>query len=291
MTVSVIIPAYQGAAYLERFSLPSLAAQDWAAWEAIIIDDGSTDSTAAVAQQWCAQDPRYRYLKLEANQGLAAALNAGLKASSGEIIAFLEQDDIWLPDKLSRQLAALENKQIATCNFFYFDPRTMTITGSGGGNFSTLCVRREILGKIFPLAEDRRFLGIEDGLVAGRLALLEAEGMLKQTAVAHLDNGLVAVSRHPDSLSGHGRSRAYAERYQAARQFFSHCDSPSLKRLKRRWIGGQYLNLFFSCLPARLQKIGRRLVFTLGPARRLRQLQVRPDYLAARSYLERFSLK
>jgi glycosyltransferase involved in cell wall biosynthesis len=96
---SVIIPAYNSAATLD-LAIESAAAQTIPPAEIIVVDDGSTDDTAAVASR---HSPLVRLIR-QANAGAGAARNTGVRASSGEWIAFLDADDTWLPEKLERQL-------------------------------------------------------------------------------------------------------------------------------------------------------------------------------------------
>jgi glycosyltransferase involved in cell wall biosynthesis len=98
--ISVIVPAWNAAARL-RETLASIAAQTRPADEILVVDDGSVDDTAAIA---CAAGAR---VLRQARQGPGAAMNAGLLASRGDLIAWLEDDDLWTPDKLALQAAAL----------------------------------------------------------------------------------------------------------------------------------------------------------------------------------------
>ncbi|MCX6046625.1 MAG: glycosyltransferase family A protein [Chloroflexi bacterium] len=100
--VSVIVPVYNGEAFLAD-ALTSILDQNYRPIEVIIIDDGSTDSTAQIAQQF---GDRVQYV-YRANGGPAAARNTGLRLARGELIAFLDADDIWTGDSLSQQLACL----------------------------------------------------------------------------------------------------------------------------------------------------------------------------------------
>jgi glycosyltransferase involved in cell wall biosynthesis len=94
--LSVIIPCFNQAHYL-RDALDSVLAQTFDAWEAIVVDDGSIDDTAAVATSFA--DPRIRYIHQE-NQGLSAARNTGIRVAQGEYLAFLDADDEWAPQFL-----------------------------------------------------------------------------------------------------------------------------------------------------------------------------------------------
>lgn len=98
--VSVIVPVYNGERFLAE-ALDSVLAQSSAPYEIIVVDDGSTDGTPEVAARY---RERVRYLRQD-NAGPAAARNAGLMRAGGEVMAFLDADDLWHPDKLARQAA------------------------------------------------------------------------------------------------------------------------------------------------------------------------------------------
>jgi len=104
-TVSVIIPTYNHAVFLSE-ALESVFAQTCSPLEVIVVDDGSTDGTADVL---CGYERRIRVLR-QANRGVAAARNAGASVASGELLALLDADDMWLPAKLERQIARLDSE-------------------------------------------------------------------------------------------------------------------------------------------------------------------------------------
>ena len=106
--VSVIVPVYNGAGFIIE-TLESVRRQTHAGFECIIIDDGSTDNTAEVVQKWIAADRRYSYI-YQPNLGLSAARNAGLDRVDGDLIQFLDADDVWLPYRLSESLKCFENR-------------------------------------------------------------------------------------------------------------------------------------------------------------------------------------
>jgi len=101
--VSVVTPLYNSSPYIDA-TLASLQAQTFTDWEAILVDDGSTDDTPARVEPFLA-DPRFSYVRQE-NGGIAAARNRGIRAARGGWIAFLDHDDRWRPEKLGRQLDA-----------------------------------------------------------------------------------------------------------------------------------------------------------------------------------------
>lgn len=102
--VSVIIPAWNAAATLAE-TVRSASAQSHADIEILIVDDGSTDATRAIADSLAETDPRITVLS-QRNAGVAAARNAGLARARGAWAAWLDADDLWHPQKLARQLAA-----------------------------------------------------------------------------------------------------------------------------------------------------------------------------------------
>lgn len=99
MTASAVIPAYNQERYIGE-AIESVLAQTIDV-ELVVVDDGSTDRTAEVARSY-----GVRVLQQD-NKGVSAARNAGARATSGDVIAFLDSDDVWLPQKLERQLALL----------------------------------------------------------------------------------------------------------------------------------------------------------------------------------------
>jgi hypothetical protein len=106
--VSVLIPAYNQGRYL-AMAIRSALEQTYSDIEVLVVDDGSTDETAAVARAFT--DPRVSYVYQD-NQGLSAARNTGIRRATGEFLTFLDADDLFLPEKLSLLLAAIdENPQ------------------------------------------------------------------------------------------------------------------------------------------------------------------------------------
>lgn len=100
--VSVIVPAFNSARYIQE-AVDSALEQDYPAIEVIVIDDGSTDETVGIVERY---GNKVRLLR-QKNQGSAAARNHGIRNASGKYVAFLDADDVWSPQKISWQIAAM----------------------------------------------------------------------------------------------------------------------------------------------------------------------------------------
>jgi glycosyltransferase involved in cell wall biosynthesis len=122
--VSVVLPTWNRADTLRR-AIWSVLDQTHRNLELIVVDDGSTDQTAALVGGL--GEPRLRYVRLERNRGQAAARNAGIAACRGELIAFQDSDDVWMPTKLARQLEVL--RTVAGVAGVYSDLRRCQANG------------------------------------------------------------------------------------------------------------------------------------------------------------------
>lgn len=155
--ISCIVPVFNGERYL-REALESIFHQSYHPLEVIIVDDGSTDGTAAVA---AAYGEKVTYLRQD-NAGPAAARNLGLSVSHGEFVAFLDADDLWHQEKLARQMARFQARpELEMCivhvqNFWapelqaeatrFHDQRFMQ--PQPGYTMQALLARRPLFGRI-----------------------------------------------------------------------------------------------------------------------------------------------
>jgi len=124
--VSVIIPTFNQSGYLVE-AIKSVLSQTYTSLEVIVVDDGSTDNTAEVVGAF---DSRVRYLR-QSNKGTAAARNAGIAHAKGKWIAFLDHDDLWMPEKLALQIPLFEADPklgLVYAAIRFFDDRTGRIT-------------------------------------------------------------------------------------------------------------------------------------------------------------------
>lgn len=153
--VSVIMPVHNGGRYL-RAALESVFAQTYRPFEVIVVDDGSIDDSGIIAQSF----PLVRYID-QANQGVATARNNGLKAAQGEFFAFLDQDDLWTPEKLKLQIGYfLSNPEVGytlTQQQFFLEPgetlpawfrKELLTSIHTGWVLGTLVVRRTAFEKV-----------------------------------------------------------------------------------------------------------------------------------------------
>ncbi|MEP4649676.1 MAG: glycosyltransferase family 2 protein, partial [Ilumatobacter sp.] len=108
-----------GAAFIDEAIRSVVAQGDAIAWELVLVDDGSTDASTAIARRWADSDGRIRYLEHDghANLGTGASRNAGLDAAHGEYVGFLDCDDVWLPCALSHAMRVLAHHADADAVF------------------------------------------------------------------------------------------------------------------------------------------------------------------------------
>jgi glycosyltransferase involved in cell wall biosynthesis len=118
MNVSVIIPAYNGASYIEQ-AIGSVWGQSWSPCEIIVVDDGSTDHTGTLVKSLSGPVP-IRYYRQD-NQGQGAARNLGASLAQGDWLAFLDQDDLWCPQKLQAQMEYAGMHSDSKCVFSIMD--------------------------------------------------------------------------------------------------------------------------------------------------------------------------
>ena len=101
--VSIITPAYNASQFLSE-TIDSVVEQTFKDWEMIIIDDCSSDDTVSIATEYTKKDKRIKVVRNKDNCGVAATRNHGLDVATGEYIAFIDSDDLWLPEKLEKQV-------------------------------------------------------------------------------------------------------------------------------------------------------------------------------------------
>ncbi|MSR14662.1 MAG: glycosyltransferase family 2 protein [Gammaproteobacteria bacterium] len=121
--VSIIVPSFNTAVYIER-AVRSVTEQDFEAIEILVIDDGSTDDSRGIVEKLARNDSRIVPMLNKRRKGVSGARNTGLEVARGEWIAFLDSDDVCLPDSIATRLAVLEtfsDADIVCADFVYTD--------------------------------------------------------------------------------------------------------------------------------------------------------------------------
>lgn len=112
--ISIIVPVYNVAKYIVE-TMDCVRSQTYRNWELLLVEDGSRDGSAALIAEYMEKtgDERIRLLRQPSNMGAAKARNRGLQEAKGRYIAYLDADDLWVPQKLERELAFMKEKQAA----------------------------------------------------------------------------------------------------------------------------------------------------------------------------------
>jgi len=209
--VSVVVPAFNAEGTL-RETLLSVAAQTYRNLDIIIVDDGSTDRTAIIAEQFCKEEPRARLVRKQ-NGGLASARNRGIEDSAADWVAPIDADDLWHPQRLEEMveaaLAAPATPGFVYCWFRHIDADG-AVCGTGPrwnvcgwafnrltylnvvGNGSGLLLLREALNEIGgydPSMRDENAQGAEDMLVQDRIARRYPIALVRQCLVGWRQTG------------------------------------------------------------------------------------------------------
>lgn len=217
--VSVIIPAYNVEGYLAE-CLDSVLRQTYRDYELIVVDDGSTDRTVEVARRY-GDDLR---LIQQPNRGMSGARNTGIRASRGELIAFLDADDVWLPEYLEEQMETYKANGgdcLVFCDVYAWDGRRLPTETSiirGSVPFDASDPLLSII-RGYPLPIDgvllpRRVL-LEVGLFSEQVQHGEDVNLWRRLAMqgvrfCHTPRPLALYRQRPDSLSN-ARRRESAE--------------------------------------------------------------------------------
>ena len=177
--VSIVVPTFNRVHDLER-ALKSVQAQSYRDWEALVVDNHSTDGTAALIERMA--EPRIRFSLILNDGVIAASRNQGVLQAKGAYLAFLDSDDWWVPEKLSRSVEALEAGADVVYHDLYlvrrqdqrrFKPsRTVRpvvppvfadlLRGGNALATSSVVVRPEFLRRVGLLSENRELIGMED---------------------------------------------------------------------------------------------------------------------------------
>jgi len=185
--ISIITPAYNAEKYISQ-TIESVLNQTYTEWEMVIVDDCSVDNTYNIILEYAKRDNRIKPVKHEVNKGVAEARNTALRESSGDFVAFLDSDDLWVPEKLRIQLDFMEkNNYVLTYTMYqnFFDngekgkiisvPEKMTykdIFKNTAIACLTVMVNRKVSGEFFmpPLKHTEDQCAWQDILKRGYIA-------------------------------------------------------------------------------------------------------------------------
>jgi glycosyltransferase involved in cell wall biosynthesis len=246
--ITVVIPTYNRIEFVQQ-AIASVIAQTYIHWELIIVDDGSDDGTAAAINS--INDSHIKVLQLKHSGNIAYLRNTGVKAGSGEWIAFLDSDDLWVPKKLEIQLNNLmvEGKQWGYGRFELMNREMQPIPNKAGiyrpvsgwiakevlsteasVNIGTLMLKRTLFEEVGGFDEDAEILYREDYELVIRLAL--------RAEVLAVPDLLVRVREHSGrstSTFHYGNDRTAA----VYKRFLQTNPDKELARIARRRMAGE----------------------------------------------------
>lgn len=201
--VSVVVPVYNGEKTLEK-TLESILAQSFKDIEILIVDDGSFDRSREIVDKYLKIDKRIRYLS-QKNGGVASARNVGINWAKGDYIAFCDQDDLWLPEKLKLQLPFFENPDVGLVyGWVIVDEygKTESIVAREyvgdcfdyllSSNFITCCsviTRKQILDEIGGFNEDRDLMGVDDRYTWLCISLISKFEVVREPIAVYIRHG------------------------------------------------------------------------------------------------------
>lgn len=251
--VSVVIPTYNRASYLGD-AIDSVLQQTYANYEVIVVDDGSTDGTDNLIQTY---GQRVRYIR-EKNQGVSVARNEGVRISGGDYIAFLDSDDIWMPDKLGRQISLLNRFPECDLSFspaWIVNARLDRIQGFplfGGLAANEITLERLYLTDIIliPTVLLRRDVfwavgGFDPDIRFGEDWLFVLRLLSRGALVAYLSEPLASIRRHSPTQSHFPNlllaDQVLADHLTVLNRCFGLYPGGMSESLKRRALANQYV--------------------------------------------------
>lgn len=200
LPISVVVPVYNRAALL-REALASVANQGCIPQEVIVVDDGSTDNVAEVAEEFGAR------LIRQQNSGASAARNAGIAAATSPWVAFLDSDDVWLPDKLTLQWGAVQAAPqlgFVFTDLHWFGDGAVPHTEDASGNVLLHAMHKNVIAPDAAILDNAELLR-----AVCRSNIVQISGILIRTELARsvtFDNGLRYCEDHDFTLRAIGRT-------------------------------------------------------------------------------------
>lgn len=198
--ISIVTPTYNRAHFLSAMT-QSVQAQTYQNWDLWIIDDGSTDDTREVVERLAHEDSRIHYLH-KVNGGQGSARNLGIAHSQGTFVAFLDSDDLWLPEKLEKQIRILQENP--GYDFCYTADIERLIPGDASGSYRDKIVRVEGSDR---LSEKKR-AGLPTSVPSSHLYRRDA---LKRVGSFDENPDLKGLEDNDWSLRGHSLKGFYLD--------------------------------------------------------------------------------
>ena len=257
--ISIIIPTYNRA-HLISETLDSILVQTYPNWECIVVDDGSTDTTADVMREYIKKDRRFQYHQRPDNKkkGPNSCRNFGFELSKGECIKWFDSDDVMLPYLLEKQvLSFAKNVEMSVCKLSYFDfERKISIRENI--IFSNNLIADYLIGKItfytFTPMWQRIFLEKQKQLLDESLTNLDdwdfnLRMLYQKPNIGYVNEVLILYRVHADSLSqeiGKGNFKEVQSEFEARRKHLkllkiNKLASPSVLQ---HYIKGRYKFIF-----------------------------------------------
>jgi glycosyltransferase involved in cell wall biosynthesis len=205
--VSVVVPAYNAARFVAS-AIESVLAQTYDDYEILVVDDGSTDDTREVVNQY--KSAKIRYIA-QKNAGVAVARNTGMAEGRGRWVAFLDADDTWFPTKLERQMHALRADSSARVCYSAFTVVDASLAPIGvrrsarvGTALEDLLLRGNIVGSICTVLCDREMILSTGGFDPRLSQCADWEMWVRlaaRTEFVYVDESLVTYRQHDSNMS------------------------------------------------------------------------------------------
>ncbi|WP_368503238.1 glycosyltransferase family 2 protein [Alkalihalophilus sp. As8PL] len=215
--VSVITPLYNAESFINE-TIQSVLNQTYTNWEMLIVDDCSTDNGPDIVKEYQEKEDRVYYVRLKDNSGAAIARNVAIQLAKGKYIAFLDSDDLWLPAKLEKQVAFMEDGQ-----------KAFSFTGYG-----IMKENGEIKGKVVEAPEVVNYEYLLKNTIIGCLTVMlnvELLGKVQMEPIRTRQDFLLWLSILKQGVTAHGLNETLAM-YRRVNDSIS---SQKLQVAKRNW--------------------------------------------------------
>lgn len=245
--VSIIIPAYNVGKFIQE-TLESVQKQDFNDWEAIIVDDGSTDDTVKVIEDFIRCDNRFRLI-CQSNGGVSKARNTGIMAATGKYLAFLDGDDMWKSTFLTELMKPILTSDIsmAYCGYTHLYANGLTrkfsypyisgnillsvVQGNTQLHIGAILVKREVVDRLGLLFTDGCLVGQDQEFLWKLASAVTVQAVPKELMIYRIRNGSAITAKwnwqkHIHAIYGFKRATEYILQHSAIM-----CDAEKLQRI------------------------------------------------------------